>query len=66
SCETYFITPVMGGEKIRKDIIAIRPVSPVGISLMGKEEGDTFKFMVADSSRRKGTLIRQGEIVEIL
>jgi len=65
SSESYFIAPVMGGEKIRENITAIRPVSPLGRVLMGKEEGESFLLKIDDSSSRKGSIVKKGEIVEV-
>ncbi len=65
SSETYFITPVMGGEKIRENITAIRPVSPVGRALMGKKEGEPFDFKIVKSSSRMKSYSKKGEIAEI-
>ena len=55
----YFITPFLGGEKLDEDITIITPHSPVGKSLMGKEEGQEFNFSVAEK-------IRRGEIVAVI
>lgn len=63
--ESYFITPVMGGEKISEEIITIRPVSPLGKVLMGKEEGDSFILKIDNGASRKEGVIKKGEVVEV-
>lgn len=65
SSETYFVTPFLGGEKIREDITSIRPGSPLGKALIGKEEGEEFFFDVKVHTNKKSLTSRKGEIVEI-
>jgi transcription elongation GreA/GreB family factor len=54
----FFITPLMGGEKLDGDITIITPSSPIGDSLMNKEEGDEFQYSVANNKKK-------GEVVKI-
>ena len=63
-CDTYFITPVMGGEKVSHDITAVRPISPVGKALYGKEEGASVKIVEGSVTAKKPE-VKKGEIVEI-
>jgi transcription elongation GreA/GreB family factor len=53
----FFITPIMGGEKLNENITIITPASPIGNCLMGKEEGDEFKY-VAGNIKKRGEVIR--------
>jgi len=54
----YFMAPVMGGEKLDENISIITPHSPIGKSLMGKEEGEEFKYFV-------GNVKKKGEIITL-
>lgn len=56
---TFFITPIMGGEKLDENITIITLASPIGQCLIGKEEGDEFKYVVANIKKR-------GEILKIV
>ena len=47
----FFVFPVMGGEKIDKDINIISPSSPIGKALIGKEEGGEFEVIVNGKSK---------------
>jgi len=53
----FLITSLMGGEKLDDNITIITPSSPIGTSLMGKEEGDEFKYSAA-SIKKKGEIIK--------
>lgn len=55
----FFISPIMGGEKLDENITIITPVSPIGNCLMAKEEGDEFKYMV-------GNVKKRGEVIRIV
>ena len=55
----FFITPIMGGEKLDENINIITPASPIGNSLMDKEEGDEFKYIAANK-------LKKGEIIKII
>lgn len=55
----FFVTPLMGGEKLDENITIITPASPIGNCLMGKEEGSEFKYVVADIERK-------GEVVKVI
>lgn len=55
----FLITPLMGGEKLDENITIITPSSPIGNCLMGKEEGDEFKYFAANIEKK-------GEVVKIL
>jgi transcription elongation GreA/GreB family factor len=52
----FLITPVLGGEKLDKNITIITPNSPIGKSLMGQEEGQQFEYLI-ERKRRKGEII---------
>lgn len=55
----FLITPLMGGEKLDENITIITPSSPIGNCLMGKEEGDEFKYFAANVEKK-------GEVVKVL
>ncbi|MBF0120746.1 MAG: GreA/GreB family elongation factor [Desulfobacterales bacterium] len=54
----FFLLPVMGGEKI-EDCTVITPNSPIAKSIIGKKEGDEFKYFVNNK-------IRKGEITFVI
>lgn len=54
----YLIAPLMGGEKLDENITIITPSSPIGNCLMGKEEGDEFKYFAANIEKK-------GEVVKV-
>ena len=56
--KTFFLFPVMGGEKIEEDITVITPSSPLSRALIGKEEGDDFHFTVNGKTKT-------GEIISV-
>lgn len=50
----YFIGPKAGGTEIihaKKSILVITPESPLGREVMGKQQGDLFRFTLAGLSR---------------
>jgi len=55
---TYFLFPVMGGEKIKDKFTVITPTSPIGRALIGKEEGSEFQLMINNK-------LREGEIIDV-
>jgi len=55
----FFIASIMGGEKLDENITIITPASPIGNCLMGKKEGDEFKYMAANIKKR-------GEVIRIV
>lgn len=57
--DKFLITPLMGGEKLDENITIVTPSSPIGNSLMGKEEGDEFKYSVKNIEKK-------GEVVKVL
>ncbi len=54
--ERFFMTPVMGGERLLNDITIITPSAPVGHCLMGREVGDQFSYRVG-KAEKKGEII---------
>ena len=54
----YFLFPVMGGEKIGNGITVITPDSPLGRTLMNREEGEIFSYGVNGNTRK-------GEIIDV-
>jgi len=55
----FFIAPIMGGETLYDNITIITPASPIGKCLMGKEEGEEFKYFA-------GNVKKRGEIIRII
>ena len=50
----YFIGPKAGGTEVvhaRKSVLVITPESPLGREVMGKRQGDLFRFTMAGLSR---------------
>lgn len=54
----FLMLPAMAGETVNHNVTVITPASPVGKSLIGKEEGDEFFFIVKGKKRK-------GEITEV-
>lgn len=55
--QTFFVLPVLGGERVDDDVLVITPHAPVGRSLINKEEGDEFTYTVG-GKKRSGEIIR--------
>ena len=55
----FLIVPLMGGENLDENITIITPASPIGNCLMGKEEGDEFKYFAAKKEKK-------GEVIKVL
>lgn len=53
----FFIYPTMAGEIINKNVTVITPPSPMGRSLIGKEENDEFQFIV-NGKKKKGEIMK--------
>jgi len=54
--DKFLITPLMGGEKLDGNITIITPSSPIGTCLMGKKEGEEFKYYV-ENKEKKGEIV---------